>query len=505
MDLFCTRPGCSRPVNAFADLDHQATLKTAPQKYCTTCGMELILVGRYLPLKLLGQGGFGAAFLARDRYTPAMRLCVVKQFLPSGNLSPAQLNIAQQLFEREAEVLEQLGNAHPLIPDLFAFFELTIASTQPGKQDKFFYLVQEYIDGQTMEELAIEKGTLTSDDVLAMLKEILEVLTFVHENGSIHRDIKPSNIMRHRNGHFYLLDFGAVKQATKGTATGRSTGIYSLGFAPPEQMSGGEVYPSSDLYALAVTCLMLLTGKQPNELFDSYSNTWNWRSHASGVNRTLAAALDRMLLPTPSARFQTAAQVLAALKSSSSSPAARSPIAPKRSVSPAPSPPTAPPQPASPPPTSPHPSPSQPAAPIATPVAASPSAKPARQRSAIAPFSTLELLGAAAFTGFEGGLLAIALVSALGTSLLSGGFWLVLLVGLIVLQSRRIIERVDLLIAAGITLAIVLLVPSLHHIAALLSGNVLVSVVVIAGFAGLVAIAATSLFRIIFNLLSTFL
>src|SRR5579883_1749533 len=219
MELYCTRPGCPRPVNSFPDLDNVATLKSVPQKYCTTCGMELILIGRYLPLKLLGQGGFGAAFLARDRYTPGMRQCVVKQFQPSGHLTLAQLQVAQQLFEREGEVLEQLGNAHPLIPDLFAFFELTPPSTQPGKQDKFFYLVQEYIDGQTMEEELAQKGVLASDDVAAMLQEILEVLEFVHENGSIHRDIKPSNIMRHRNGHFYLLDFGAVKQATKGAAT----------------------------------------------------------------------------------------------------------------------------------------------------------------------------------------------------------------------------------------------------------------------------------------------
>lgn len=494
MDLYCTRPGCPRPVNAFADLDHQATLKAVSQKYCMTCGMELILVGRYLPLKLLGQGGFGAAFLARDRYTPAMRQCVVKQFLPSGNLSSAQLEIAQHLFEREAEVLEQLGNTHPLIPDLFAFFELTIASPQSGKQDKFFYLVQEYIDGQTMEEEVVQNGTLSSDDVAAMLKEILEILTFVHENGSIHRDIKPSNIMRHRNGRFYLLDFGAVKQATKGAATAKSTGIYSLGFAPPEQMSGGEVYPSSDLYALAVTCLMLLTGKQPNELFDSYSNTWKWRSDAPSVNRSLADALDRMLLQTPSQRFQTAAEVLAALTSPSRS-TVRSPVIP-RAASSVPSPPTAPPQ-------------SVPQAqPIASPGALPPaqSTKSARrQRGAIAPFSTLELLGAAAFTGFEGGLLAIALVSFLGTSVVSGGFWLALLLGLIFLQSRRTIERADLLITAGITLAIVLLVPPLHNLVAIISGNVLMTIVVIAALTGLVAIAVTALFRIIFNLLSTFL
>ena len=511
MDLYCTRPGCPRPVNAFADLDHQATLKTVSQKYCTTCGMELILVGRYLPLKLLGQGGFGAAFLARDRYTPAMRRCVVKLFLPSGNLSPKQLEVAQQLFEREAEVLEQLGNAHPLIPDLFAFFELTLPSTQAGKQDKFFYLVQEYIDGETMEEELVQKGTLPPDDVAAMLKEILEILTFVHDNGSIHRDIKPSNIMRHRNGRFYLLDFGAVKQATKGAATAKSTGIYSLGFAPPEQMSGGEVYPSSDLYALAVTCLMLLTGKQPNELFDSYGNTWKWRSYASGVNRTLAGVLDRMLLPTPSERFQSAAEALTALQKATPPRAGQASTprkAPSPTFSPQPvSPLTASPfQPSAPPPAISPPVSAPVIPPPIVPVAATPPpVNPVRQRAAIAPFSTLELLGAAAFTGFEGGLLAIALVSVLGTSIISGGFWLLLLAGLVLLQSRRVIEQVDLLITAGITLAIVLFVSPLRRLVPAISGNALMTVVVIAVLSGLAAIAVTALFRIIFNLLSTLL
>jgi len=158
MEVYCTRFGCPRPRNHFTDLDNSATLRTVQQKFCTACGMPLLLQGRYIPQKLLGKGGFGAAFLARDRYTPAMRQCVVKQFQPSGDLSPNQLQVAQTLFQREAEVLEQLGSNHPQIPDLLAFFELEVPSLVPGKTDRFFYLVQEFIDGRDLEQLRKREG-----------------------------------------------------------------------------------------------------------------------------------------------------------------------------------------------------------------------------------------------------------------------------------------------------------------------------------------------------------
>jgi serine/threonine-protein kinase len=314
MNLYCTRPGCLHPVNLFADLDDLATLKTVPQKYCTSCGMPLILLGRYLPLKLLGRGGFGAAFLARDRYTPGMRQCVVKQFQPAVSLTPEQLETAKELFEREAEMLETLGNAHPLIPDLFAFFELTVSGLEPTREDKFFYLVQEFIDGRTMEEEVARKGLLTSAEVRDMLSQVLPILTFIHEHGAIHQDVKPSNIMRHQNGQFYLLDFGSVQQvATQNTAT-KAPSVYSLGFAPPEQVAGASVYPASDLYALAVTCIVMLTGKLPDQLFDDDRKTWIWQTYVHQVDPLLATVLNQMLALPIHQRFQSAPEVLQVLQ-----------------------------------------------------------------------------------------------------------------------------------------------------------------------------------------------
>ena len=197
MEIYCTRPQCPRPQNHLVDLDDSATLRTAQQKYCTTCGMPLILAGRYLPIKLLGKGGFGAAFLSRDRYTPGMRQCVVKQFLPAGNLSPTQLKVAQDLFEREAVVLEEIGSQHDQIPELFAFFPVIVTGLQANQQDQFFYLVQEYIDGENLEDELVRRGKFSESEVLFVLHSILPVLQFVHNKGIIHRDIKPSNIIRY--------------------------------------------------------------------------------------------------------------------------------------------------------------------------------------------------------------------------------------------------------------------------------------------------------------------
>ena len=453
MELYCTRPGCPRPLNLCSDLDDPVALKRTSQKYCTTCGMPLILRDRYLPFKLLGQGGFGVAVLARDRDTPAMRYCVVKQFKPYGNLNSQQLEIAQNLFSREAEVLEELGNQHPQIPQLFAFFELTVSSFPPGKQEQFFYLVQEYINGRDLDEELAQKGKFSEDEVIEILQELLPVLQFVHEQGSIHRDIKPSNIRRNSKKNLYLLDFGAVKQVTKVAAgnTG-STGIYSMGFAPPEQMSGGQIYPSTDLYALAVTCLALLTAKEPKELFDSYTNKWQWRNYVT-VSDRLGNILDRMLLSTPDLRFQSAEEVLAALIPPQLAPTLTSPSPAKVQL---------------------------------------PSIS---ARRAIPTFSTLELLGNGGFSGMMAGILAIVLHSVLGLSPISIGLGMLILGGLIFAQYCRTIEKVDLLIIAGIGLAIVWIFPVLR------AGLTFPDFAVLVVGAGLLAIAITALFRLIYKLL----
>ncbi|MEM1393110.1 MAG: serine/threonine-protein kinase [Cyanobacteria bacterium P01_H01_bin.150] len=467
MEIYCTRPQCPRPQNHFLDLDDNTTLRTAQQKYCSACGMPLILAGRYLPIKLLGRGGFGAAFLSCDRHTPAMRQCVVKQFLPAGNLSPTQLQLAQDLFEREAVVLEEIGSQHDQIPNLFAFFPAIVPGLQSKQQDQFFYLVQEYIDGENLEEELVRRGEFSEPEILFVMRSILPVLQFVHDKNIIHRDVKPSNIMRHRNGKLFLLDFGAVKQVTNSPsgAGNSSTGIYSLGFAPPEQMSGGQVFPSTDLYALAVTIILLLTGeKDVSQLFDAYSNQLQWQDKVN-ISPEVAEILEKMLCSAPNQRFQSAEEVLIALDDSAQ------PI-PDTSINN-------------------H----QPQA-ISQPTP-SPLPKPSSTSTPVPNFSILELLTSSAFSGFEGALIFIAFSNLLNPLPVALVVCAVILGIIIFAQTRRWIEKWDLVIIPTITFL------SIFFIQPLQGELAIQEIIILSLAAGLVAIALTSVFRLIYKILSS--
>jgi tRNA A-37 threonylcarbamoyl transferase component Bud32 len=308
MELYCTRPSCPKPQNVFPSLDEPEALKTVKQQFCMTCGMPLILEGRYLTTKILGEGGFGTAYLGRDRLTPRMRQCAIKQFKPAMVMTPQQLTMARDLFHREAEILEQLGSEHPQIPNLFAFFDLPAPNIATGVDDRFFYLVQEFVEGENLEQEMLRRGHFSEADIIEILTEMLNILEFIHSHNVIHRDIKPSNIMRHVNGRLYLLDFGAIKNIAKPG----STIIYSQGYAPPEQLRGQQVFFASDLYALAATCIVLLTNESHENLFDTVRDRWQWENYAQ-VSAHTTVVLNKMLQNAPFDRFQSVAETRAAL------------------------------------------------------------------------------------------------------------------------------------------------------------------------------------------------
>ncbi|KRH96631.1 MULTISPECIES: serine/threonine-protein kinase [Cylindrospermopsis] len=275
------------------------------------------LSDRYVIIRQVGQGGFGRTYLAEDM-NRFREYCVLKEFSPVVQ-TPEAVKKAQELFEREATVLYQLE--HPQIP---RFRELLPINLE-GKE--YLFLVQDYVQGITYSSLLNtqqQQGLKFSETaVRQLLEQILPVLQYIHSMGVIHRDISPDNlILRNSDQLPVLIDFGGVKQVAANLASqyyqsGQNTPssgtlLGKVGFAPPEQMQTGLVYPHSDLYALAVTVLVLLTGKMPQEIIDTQTLQWQWRREVR-LSPLLGQVLDRMLSYKPGDRYQTANQVLDAL------------------------------------------------------------------------------------------------------------------------------------------------------------------------------------------------
>jgi serine/threonine-protein kinase len=227
---------------------------------------------------------------------------------------------AKALFQREASILHQVQ--HPQIPRFWAAFEW----------EQRLFLVQDYIQGPTYRHLLQARracgAAFQEAEVLHLLHHLLPVLSYLHDRNIIHRDISPENLVLrpwdsqkqldatadYRAGLPILIDFGSVKEATSGLAlVSAMTRVGKVGYAPPEQLQTGNVHPHSDLYALAATCLVLMTGREPHVLLDSFTLDWNWRPYAQ-ISPGLAAILNRMLALHPGDRYPYASDVQASLQ-----------------------------------------------------------------------------------------------------------------------------------------------------------------------------------------------
>jgi serine/threonine protein kinase len=275
-------------------------------RFCTRCGGQLLLKDRYYLLETIGRGGFGITFLAVDEHLPSKPRCVIKQLcFPQENGESYQKAVA--LFRQEAVRLNELQ--HPQIPQLLEYFEL----------EHRLYLVQELIVGQTLAEELQQQGVFSEKQIWELLKDLIPVLQFVHSRKVIHRDIKPANIMRRstpaeKKGDLVLIDFGVAKRITATALLHTGTTIGSPEYMPPEQ-TRGKALPASDLYSLGVTCIHLLTGISPFDLFD-VSGGWVWRDYLvdrAKVGDRLGQILDRLLENSLSQRYKSAAAVIQAL------------------------------------------------------------------------------------------------------------------------------------------------------------------------------------------------
>jgi serine/threonine protein kinase, bacterial len=294
---YCVNPDCPQPKNPI-----DAFL-------CQACGARLLVRNRYRVTKSLGQGGFGATFVAIDVSLPGEPICVIKQLRPSNNHEKF-LRMARELFEREARTLGKIGN-HPQIPRLLDFFE----------ERRNFYLVQEYVSGQTIHQEVKQMGLFKENKIRDFLIEILPVITYIHSQQVIHRDIKPANILRReQDGKLVLIDFGAVKnyvaqiEPQEGVEQASNTqfAVGTSGYAPPEQLAMRPIF-ASDIYALGVTCVYLMTGKSPKDIeYNPSTGEMMWQKHVQ-LGKHMTQVLGKMLEVSVRYRYQSVEEVQRAL------------------------------------------------------------------------------------------------------------------------------------------------------------------------------------------------
>ncbi|MEN9518486.1 MAG: hypothetical protein RLZZ381_1074 [Cyanobacteriota bacterium] len=266
-----------------------------------------LLGGRYRIIDCLRTTGFCETYVAEDTNLPGNPhpRCVVKKLQPLSN-EKYILDTARKLFDNEAKVLYKL-NDYPQIPRLLAHLEV----------DEEFYLVQEYIEGKDLGQAEILPDKMWEEaEVKKLLIDVLEILSFVHQQNVIHRDIKPSNLIRRAaDGTIFLIDFGAVKEITNMTLTEGQGNVLTVaigtpGYMPSEQQRGDPRF-NSDIYALGMTAIQAITGFHPDQLpRDYHTGEIKWRDRAPNFSEKLAKIIDKMVRNDFLQRYKNVNEVL---------------------------------------------------------------------------------------------------------------------------------------------------------------------------------------------------
>jgi hypothetical protein len=226
------------------------------------------LIGRYEIVAVLGQGGFGITYRARD--VQLGRDVAIKEYLPSAlafrqdgvTVLPRTTKLAddfgwgRERFVAEGQTLATLHRT-PAIVHVFDFLEANGTA----------YIVMELLSGETLEERLKRTGKLDPEGIDRILWPLLDGLEQVHDAGFLHRDIKPANILLDSMGNPTLIDFGASRAAMAGR-TAAMTAIFTPGYAAVEQMTSAKQGPPTDIYGLSATLYHAITGKVPPSAFD---------------------------------------------------------------------------------------------------------------------------------------------------------------------------------------------------------------------------------------------
>ena len=259
------------------------------------------LVNRYVIQDVIGVGGMGSVYLARDLHFPSVvKLVAVKEMINRASDALVRKTIVQN-FEREANILATLN--HLSIPRIYDYFS----------QDNRSYLVEEFIHGKDLEAIINEtSGFLTEERVLGWGIELCDVLSFLHGHKPdpiIFRDMKPSNIMVNPSDHIILVDFGIAKPFQLGQ---KGTMIGTEGYSPPEQYRG-EAGPLADIYALGAALHHALSRRDPRLEPPFSFGERPLRKINPAVSVELEAVINTALQYSPDDRFHSAEAMKEAL------------------------------------------------------------------------------------------------------------------------------------------------------------------------------------------------
>ena len=293
------------------------TVNNKQSKCCSQCGFvfngsqtgqlntDMILEGRYVIVKTLGQGGMGAVYLALDQRLNNSAVAIKE--MSTATVKAGSLQTAISSFKQEASMLIKLR--HLALPRIMDFF--------PVGADRW-YLVMDFIEGVTLQQVVEQNGVLPEREVLDWAKQIGEILSYLHEQNPpiIFRDLKPSNIMLTPNGSIKLIDFGIARHFNQASSV--DTQAYgSHGFSPPEQYGKSQTDPRADIYSLGATLHYLLTGLDPKK------NPFNFTpvGQIATLSPQFEAAIMQALELNPDQRPRSVKEMMALLPLIKSQPA----------------------------------------------------------------------------------------------------------------------------------------------------------------------------------------
>jgi|GEM_PF-1581306 len=265
--------------------------------------MDLKQLGKYEIVDKLGEGGFGAVYLANN--TRLKKRVALKVLHPQ----VASDEVLAAYFEREALALARLEHTH--IVRVFDYDQI----------DGVSFIVMEYIDGTTLDRLLRDQRAFALDEIVSIFRQLLSALGYAHENGVIHRDIKPSNIMLTSSGEVKIADFGIAKVAGAAKLTRTGTGAGSLLYMSPEQIKGTNIDNRSDIYSVGVTLYQVVAGRTPFEADSDYEIMTGHLERAplapsqfkGSISRDLEEVILKAIEKKPEKRFQNAQEMSEAL------------------------------------------------------------------------------------------------------------------------------------------------------------------------------------------------